>query len=710
MDGLVKPSWLVRGNLRDNVWVIKTADPRTHLVTDVVFNFDQVVTPWPDVRSLADPEFELDLITLKLVIFYSLKPKPLGWNKSATGAKGTFRAHLAFIRWRIDRGVRANAALSSAWFNEFHTSMKKGARSGLLQVVPRVRKVIDAVHSGELILEKNGRGDVAGEKFAQLLGLSKASELPALARIIVERDFKVKGRRYSRSAAERTGAVSFKPTVTRGNANSYYRVWWDLWKLREQLAHDPIGFRACNKRSDIAKWTKSWTIEAERTDDAPAYQTSHLINAALTLLLDHVVGDVIALVRAGVDDVGEMRDRELLTGVNKRLESLGFAKIGPLYRNTRWKTSEGMTVSKFLFVVLPAAARIVTAAFSARRDEEIRTSKIDCIEDDSASNSWLNCLIVKNIDRVDRIPVPKSVVRAVSVVRQIRALGQKRGDFLYDFSCPIRNRPVKFDLGANLDLVRDYFGVPPLTDGSSWHFTPHQFRKFFGVTYYWRWAFPNLTALTFHYRHFNPETTRGYIEMKAAEALRMRDEKLAKAARTRDLERKADLDGGQTAFVSWVLMEALSGAKLGGSLGRRIMQQVKELKQQLLPEMQITQDAGTEGLAEILKPLTEKTTLHSHPEGHSICGCGAGAEDTAISKCLQLKLGLTGAPTSVASGPDFAFADDEGCLVCPHRASLPSMAPYWENAIKEAERAIIGASSDLVSVLNERKKLIADYA
>ncbi|MEP9374481.1 hypothetical protein [Mesorhizobium sp. KR1-2] len=249
-----------------------------------------------------------------------------------------------------------------------------------------------------------------------------------------------------------------------------------------------------------------------------------------------------------------------------------------------------------------------------------------------------------------------------------------------------------------------------MSDGSSWHFTPHQFRKFFGVTYHWRWAFPNLTALTFQYRHFNPDTTRRYIEMKAAEALRMQDEKLAKASRARDIERRADLDGSQKTFVSWVISETLLGHKLGGSLGRRIMQQIEELKQMFLPEIQVTQDAAIGGFGEILEILTEKTVLRPHPEGHSLCGCGAGSEDTSISKCLDLKLRLTGAPTSGASGPDFEFADDEGCLACPLRASLASMAPYWENAIRDVEKALVGASDEMAYAIQQRKSLIENYA
>jgi hypothetical protein len=220
------------------------------------------------------------------------------------------------------------------------------------------------------------------------------------------------------------------------------------------------------------------------------------------------------------------------------------------------------------------AARIVTAAFTARRDDEIARSLLGCVDTDAGGTVWMSCHVNKNVNAVDRIPIPKSVERAVELVSRIRILGDRKGNKLYDLKCPIRSRNVKVKLAGTLDLVRDYLKVPLLADGTRWHFTPHQFRKFFGVTYFWRWAFPNLTALTYHYRHFNSDTTRGYIEMKAAEALRMSDEKQAAALRKRDLERKADLESSQSGFVAWVF-EAVIAGKLFGPLAKRIKDEIE---------------------------------------------------------------------------------------------------------------------------------------
>jgi hypothetical protein len=356
---------------------------------------------------------------------------------------------------------------------------------------------------------------------------------------------------------------------------------------------------------------------------------------------------------------------------------------------------------------------VVSAAFSARRDEEIASSHIDCIEEDAAGSIWLRCLIVKNLDRVDRVPVPKSVARAVAVVKKIRDLGGKPGQKLYDFACPILGRNVRFELDRRLDLARDYLNVPLLEDQTPWHFTPHQFRKFFGVVYFWRWAFPNLTALTYQYRHFNPDATRAYIELRAAEALRLRDEKLAKAARKIDAVRAAEFDSGRVEFVSWTITQVASGTKIAGPLGRRIRAEVDALKQEILPDIQLTEsesDPDQPTFDTVLAKLVEVTSIQIHPEGHSLCGCGRNETDASLSKCLALKQALLGVPASIGSGPDFQFAEDTGCLVCPHRGALPSMSSYWENHMTAIEKAIPMASHFQSTALADRLTLIKEYA
>jgi hypothetical protein len=456
---------------------------------------------------------------------------------------------------------------------------------------------------------------------------------------------------------------------------------------------------------------KKWAREADRTEDVPAHQASWLINGALKLVLDGVADKIIDLTKGGIDAQGNMLDQKGLTDVNRRLIRLGFSAIGPHFKATRWTRSTAVSVSKFIYGIIPASARIIKAAFSGRRDEELDSLLCNCIHTDPTGDAWLECVIVKNVNSVDRIPVPKSIHRAVEIVAKIRNLVKRQTKRLYDFACPITGRPVPFIIADHLDVVRDYFKVPALDDGTAWHFTPHQFRKLFGVTYHWRWAFPNLTALTFHYRHYNPDTTRRYIEMKAAEALRMRDEKEAAAVRKRHLERLTDFNSTKSDFVAWVVTQVAAGVRLGGAFGRRLWTEIDELKKKFLPEMQLVETAQETGSFDAaLLTLIESITVQPHPEGHSLCGCGTSAADVLLSKCLLLRKEMTGQSPLAATGPDFEFATDIGCLVCPHRGQLPTMSPYWENETAKATRILSSASDGQRELIGRRIATIAEHA
>lgn len=714
MNAQLKPYWLKKGELRDNVWELHLQDPGTHTEHTLILNFDQVLTPWPNIRSLVDLEFEDDLISIKLVILHSLAPST-GWNKAPGSVDRTFSSHVAFVRWKIDRGVPSNKALSSPWFNAFDAALKKSHREGLLNLLPKVRKVFDAEASGELTLPRTKTGYIATNQFAQLLGMSNGSQLTVAARAISEEYFAKKGQVFSRAQLRRKISLNVAKKITTETAFRYYKVWLELWELRKFLTHDPIGYRAFKSKRELRKWMKSWVAQPVPTPDIPPYQASVLINQSLKLLLSQLIDDAIDLIEDGVDKKDRIKNVQKLNNVNLALEKLGLPPIGPYYYQDGHlpKAGEPVFLHFFVFVIALVAARVVTAAYSARRDEEIASSRIDCIEQDVSGDTWLRCLIVKTHDRVDKVPVPQSVARAVAVVQRIRALGNKPGNRLYDFACPILKRNVRFELDNRLDQARDYLAIPLLENGEAWHFTPHQFRKFFGVTYFWRWAFPDLTALTLQYRHFNPDVTKGYIELRAAEALRMRDEKLAKAERKSHAVRLEDFDNGRLEFVSWIVKGISSGDGITGPLSKRIRAEIDALKERFLPELQVTEsmsESATLTLDAVLEELVKTTKIQTHPEGHSLCGCGVRESDTSLSKCLALKHALTGVSPATASGPDFTFAEDLGCLACPHRGALPSMSLYWENQIMAIKRSMLAVPTEVAADLTKRQALIEQYA
>lgn len=714
LGALPTPHWLIEGTLLDNQWSVQIGDAEHESPLPV--DFDQPITPWPDPKSLTDPAFELDLITIKLIFVLALKPKPLGWITS----KKSIAAHIVnnyvdFVRWRTDRGVLNNKSLNAAWFNEYDASLKRNWREGLLNLTSRAKAILKAVDSNAITLPTDVRGDVSADALARLLGVRGGTSVTPEARYYIEQHFQEKNRRYTRNSRERETPPTLSGDIVHTAATRHYKVWYDLWRLRSFLTHDPIGYRAFKTRREVHKHCRKFFRDTTRTEDAPAYQTSFLINASLKLVLDPVAERLIELVDYGVDHNGFLKNRTLLRECNQRLKALGFPELSESYHLYRGVKVDGTTLHQMIFRILPMAARTITAAFSARRDDEINKSTTNCVFRDETGNPWLNCLIAKNIRRVQRIPIPESVAKAVDIVLKVRSLGNRESKRLYDFWCPILRRNVSFCSKELTSLIRDYFRTPLLEGGTAWKFRPHQFRKFFGVTYFWRYAFPNLTALTYHYRHFNPDTTRGYIEMEAAEGLRMRDEKLAAAARKSGAARKTDFESGKSAFVLWVLKGIANGDKLDGTLGERITAQVEALKKQFLPEIQITGgQASSPSFDRALSDLVATTSLQMHPEGHSLCGWGSGPDDISnhrcAARCLELRRQLTGQSSAEATGPDFAYAEDTGCLVCPLRAALTTMAPRWEKETQDAELALSHAGADQASIINERIELIREYA
>lgn len=135
---LFKPVWLESGSLLENCWTVR-------LHGEVMsFDFDKAITPWPNAKSLLHADFEADLITAKLLIYYSLKPKPLGWNAAVLSLQQTLRAYVYLVRWRAENGLTSNSLLTPEWFDVFDRGLKKDGRDGLLPFASRAVSVFEA--------------------------------------------------------------------------------------------------------------------------------------------------------------------------------------------------------------------------------------------------------------------------------------------------------------------------------------------------------------------------------------------------------------------------------------------------------------------------------------------------------------------------------------------------------------------------------------
>lgn len=697
-----------------NRWVIGTESVAVRKNPTIKIDFDQYLTAFPSSINLLDPERERDLTTIKLVVYHSLDDEPVGWNKSAVGASNTFRFQLLFLKWRIQNGIESYARLNAAWHRQFVAALMSGGRDALLSMPERVETFCGAWDKGEVAPQFNQRGDVDSEFVARMLGLQNGGSLTSSTRATMYQYITQKGFGYARYYKLPEKPIS-QVNIAEGSALDFLKPWTQLWNLRELLSHDPIGYRAYLNERDKRSQVK-WAKPRRRTKDAPEYQTSWLIDACLKLVHDDIVKELFDIVENGLDQTGCPTDLKRFEKVNDRLRHIGLPELRPIYSISARKGQQPhhlVTIRTFLLILLPIFCSVVICAFTARRDEERNCLKIDCVEIDANGNMWLNCLIAKNIRDMDRIPIPSSVKAAVDIVHRLHSYNKSREDeWLFNIACPVTRKPALVNLKKNLKRSCEWLGVPPLANGETWVFTPHQFRKFFGTTYFHRWMFPNLTALSFHYRHFNPDTTRGYLKMRAATALRMGEDKLARAEVTRrNIERERDTNDGMWQMVRHIMQTALDGAKLAGSAGQRITQQVNELKERFLPELEITKGGYDEpGFEAALEKLVRATPMQVHPEGHSVCLCNNSNDDKSKSKCLALKQMLTRMLPSDNAEVDFDFADDEACLSCPHSARVPAISPYWESALAEVRLMVKLTTGEQREAIERRIAAIEMFA
>lgn len=711
--------WLKSGSFLDNKWIIETEDPDTKRFTEEEIDFDVPLTGWPDQLLLTDPVLEHDLITAKRFVFYVQEPRPLGWARVAASAEREYQHLVQFTRWRLARGIMFNADLTKEWHAEYVDSLKEGGSEGLLQMEPQASRLVQAFRQNALQVPLNESGRVDGLRLARLMGVSHGNSITPEARSVLDAYFNDAGlvrTRHGRRGLQMPRAEGNEDP----NENTVYKkvaVWHHLWYFREKLNHDPIGCKIYHNKKEVAAAIKGWTRRSEVTDDPPAFQTSWLINAALTLVLDECASDIIEIANAGLSERGVPHALIAANRLASKLRALGFPDLKLAFREPRRSPEdEGIDLRTLTYEILPAACAVIITAFSARRAEEAMSLKPECIEADENGNLWLKTLIEKGRGEVDRVPVPRSVRAAVNVLRKLRAIRPSPpGDFLFDFQCGFSDRSYSFDLATGLKKFSAWARVPKVEGEGFWAFAPHQLRKFFGITYFWRYSFPSLIALSLQYRHFNPETTMGYITTKAKDMLRIWDESNAENSRKSQaakaaVDRLVTIESSSLAFVKDVLRRVASGETMAGSLGKLITAQVKEIQNRFNASLQLSQaESGPEGFEVALTALAASVRLKAHPEGHGLCGLEGNLQDIRNANCLLLKQRLTGVPPQAATGPAFDFADDMGCLQCPHQARLPEFQNYWDDALGELDAAMKFATVGQQELLQERQRLIVTH-
>lgn len=532
---LETPPWLAEGDLLSDHWICNTEDPNGLLRRPIVIDFSLPINPGP-VR-LNDRGHEHDHLTAKLFFYYSLSTAD-GWNTSALSSRQAYFDLIDLIRWRESAGLRRIDQLRPIWFEQFQADLS-GPTSHFLPYWDRIEAFIQNIRLGleELPLREGG-SRLAANKVAERLGLVNTLQIPrpCWARFL---NF-IKETRpdiYDRTVYYRQRddflseeAPGYEPV--NGRIYSRLRTWEVLWKLRHRLHHDPVRFRPIDPGTTTLAIARGISSKVSTpTPEPPPYQVCFLINEALKMTLSQAaaldaVFDVVRVAGKEYPEGGKVGFRLRNEVIRKEMRGLRSGVHGTTlsemkfldvyaWRKTRLgETRKGTELRQLLFVIRAAAAAIIIAAIGARRHQENQSLRDDCLYEDAHGNQFMSVWIEKSLRDIDGIPVTQSVVRAVEVLRTLSADARhlRESKWLFEFVEPDGSgHSVAFNMTDAVRIFAEYVGVPPLPDGTYWNFTAQQFRSFFALTYYHRWSYPSLTALSLFMRHYNPDTTRAYV-------------------------------------------------------------------------------------------------------------------------------------------------------------------------------------------------------
>lgn len=718
---LPSPTWLVRGSLQDNDWIVGTEDPGLKRRSEVRLCFTVPIAPGP-VR-LSDPSCRRDLLTAKLYVFYGLSASD-GWLTASSSALLDVKNLLTLIRWRRQRGIDTMQELSGAWFDDFCRSLQAGGVEGLVRSSERMTAYLDRIRSDGLKLpstRKARRRHLDMEAVIAALGFADARQIAPSARIALYAAARRQGltllpAQQQRMESEHDSEETEPLCNTR--MAPLLSVWQRLYALRGRMPHDPLNFDAFVAGGTPGTLARALgAVDPGRTKSAPALQTCHLIDRALRWVLDYAP-DLEVLLAACRRHYTAVSHRPECSRVSEALEN-ALAEFQPNTLNATapgapWpllpktatnnrgrKAPEGVPLRLVYLELLPAAAAIVIAAFSARRREEIESLRAGCVVRGEDGEAWLQTWINKVRRGADLIPISEAVVQTTALLERLSAPCRERHQTPWLFVLPellALDRKVAFAIHPKMKLFAKFVGVPPLPDGTEWNFTPHQMRRFFAMVYYHRFRFPSLTALSDFLRHHDPDVTRRYItEAAGGGFLRMSEER--RVAAKDDLERQAiqerraafqDFEDVRLAFMRERFTDVVQGqTQMGGYGGEQLKSELEALVREAKRLVEIrsapSDDAETTFdvlLADFVKPRR----LEPNGQGHSYCKCTGDPANLAVAACLQMKR-ADGHDVSRANGPDHAYAADLTCSSCPHNVQFTENEAYWTQRI-EADRRL----------------------
>jgi len=681
------PAWLVSQSLLDHKWRIRLGDTTKYRAAEQDINFAVAASPG---RSFADPLYINDLLTAKLLLVHAIRASVIGSSKVASIF---VRNYLQFARWRIGIGLFRNADLTEDIIGLLRRSIQERGISGLPPVAQALATAQREIDAGSRTLPSYPKGNqhiFAANAFVQELGLPNMTSVPPALRKQIRELAVSKGLVTAHTEGIDVGAASedlVDEVPTENRVAAFLKPVETLHTFVRYLQHDPIGCIPFVGQTVQAVAASIATREADRTFTIPAFQACYLIDQALTWVTQYsdeifrYAKEVERRIRelTGPDEHWRPHERAIIDVSKTFVPRAGVGVLGspwpmhPSYHEPTRGEKLGPSLRTVMFEYLLIACVIVIAAFAARRHDELDSLRDDCIIETDVG-LLLNSYIEKTIHDIEQIPVPHSVKLAVDILLVLSAGYRERtGEhWIVAFSEMINVRISKHDIDAEgvirsgkvdfyrcLERFSAFVGTPALADGAVWTPLPHQFRRWFGVIYYNRYRFPQLTALAYFFRHSDINQTRRYVTERAYGGfIREKDE-------TRARERLNDISKAGEELRFERFLDVLEGREqMTGFGGEFLKRELEKCVSAYSDRLEIVDDRDRRmTLMEAIAPVVASTKLEPNELGHTYCKCGTGPVDLAQAECLKAAARFG---DEISLEPDSAYSTDTTCGGCAH--------------------------------------------
>lgn len=338
------------------------------------------------------------------------------------------------------------------------------------------------------------------------------------------------------------------------------------------------------------------------------------------------------------------------------------------------RQQQGITLYEALRYCIPSAALCVLGVFQARRESELSSLLLNSISEEDGQ-IWLESHIAKTLRKDKKLPTVRVAATSVALLTRWGERGRRQtgSQKLFSYWDPLGG--VVTVVSPNDDLNR--FVGKALPTPISGRLQIRQFRRFFAVTYMWRYRLGSLPALSDFLCHSGLTMTWEYVTERVGTSVM--------------IEAQAD-------FSREMLVGAAIGrVQLRGPFARTWGRWVEKVQAKIKRDLVLVDMVGPED--RLFRERVESGMRLLMPTPWGFCAAGNRERDNRRAKCAV--------PDPAAAGrlvkkPE--FSRPEMCASCPFSATDEVHRDKWESNARDARAA---ANSPVPSIVRKHARVVA---